>query len=175
MKQFTSQSVPINMNIVLILLLILLSILLFAVTSRFTDQPTFCWSRHVPLLLFTVYITFLCSLLLFTILCVHITIFIKLTSILDVNALSCYSVTRHLLSYPSAAQHKSPFQIFRVCKAAFPSLKKPFCFKSSQRPLTRFVCKRQRNTQNEVTKLFVKLADVTGPTVRWKRSADVQK
>ena len=52
--------------------LCLLFILLFAVyITHFTDQATFCWSQHVPLLLLAVYITCLCSLSLFTILRVH--------------------------------------------------------------------------------------------------------
>ena len=46
--------------------------------------------------------------------------------------------------------HKTPVQIFRVCKAAFPSKKKAVFVKSSQRPRTRFVRKRQSNTQNDV-------------------------
>ena len=46
--------------------------------------------------------------------------------------------------------HKSPVQIFRVCEAALPSKKKAVFFKSSQRPRTRVLCKRQSDTHNEV-------------------------
>ena len=53
------------------------------ITFRRLDEATFWWSQHVPLLLFTVYITCLCSLLLFTILRVH-------------NMLQCYKTDFHL-------------------------------------------------------------------------------